>query len=56
MTEETNTDQTEQMTFTVGITGVLPLNEEGTVALILLADGNVRWANVNQTDEEAPSN
>lgn len=51
--EETNSEQTEQMAFTVGIANVLPLNDEGTKALILLADGTVRWANVNQADEEA---
>ena len=54
MTEETNTEQTEQMTFTVGIANVLPLNEEGNKALILLTDGTVRWASVEQPDEEAP--
>ena len=51
MTEETNTEQTEQMSFTVAIANVLPINEEGTKALIFLADGTVRWADINRADD-----
>lgn len=50
------TEQPEMPKLTLGVAGILPVEngeQEPTIGLLLMEDGNVRWVHLQQENPEA---
>ena len=55
MTEATTETTTEQPTLTLAVAGILPIEHDTSdnkVGLLLMADGTVRWTQLQEAEEE----